>query len=75
MGVRYLKFRIEVEPQQDDEAGDEEDWETEEECEDYMENVSKNPCDKEIQGFSQSSRSSQSLQLHVGTGEEKLSHI
>jgi hypothetical protein len=68
-GVRYLALKTVVGTQKNDEVGDEEDWETEEECEDYMDNASKNPRDNEIQVFSQSSRSSQSLQLHVGTGE------
>jgi hypothetical protein len=74
-GVRYLALKTEVGTQKHDGVGDEEDWETEEECEDYMENVSKNPCDNEIQVFSQSSRSSHSLQLHVGTGEAKFSRV
>jgi hypothetical protein len=74
-GVRHLALETEVGTQQHDGAGDEEDWETEEECEDYMENVSKNPCDNEMQVFFQSSRSSHSLQLHVGTGEAKVSRL
>ena len=68
-GVRYLALKTEVETQKHDEVGDEEDWETEEESEDYMKNVSKNPCDNEIQVFSQPPRSSKPLQLHVGRGE------
>lgn len=69
-GVRYLALKTEVETQEHDEVGDEEDWETEEESEDYMKNV--NPCDNEIQVFSQTPRSSKPLQLHVGRGETKF---
>ncbi|KAH8679566.1 heterokaryon incompatibility protein-domain-containing protein [Tricladium varicosporioides] len=69
-GVRYLALETEVRPQKHDGVGDEEGWETEEEdCEDYMENVSRNPRDNEIQVFSQPSRSSHPLQLHLGTGD------
>jgi hypothetical protein len=68
-GVRYLAPKTEVGTQEHDEAGDEEDRETEGECEDYMETVSKNPCDNEIQVFPQS------LQLHVGTGEAKILRV
>jgi hypothetical protein len=74
-GVRHLALETEVGTQKHDGAGDEEDWEAEEDCEDYMENVSKNPRDNEIQVFSQSSRSSHSLQLHLGTGEAKISRF
>jgi hypothetical protein len=71
-GVRYLALKTEVGTQKRDGVGDEEDWETEEESEDYTKDVSKAPCDNGIQVFSQTSRSPKPLQLHVGTGEAKF---
>lgn len=71
-GVRYLALLTEVEVQKHDGAGDEDEWETEVDCENYMENVSKNPRGNDIQVFSQSSRSSSHLPLYIGIGEAKI---